>query len=116
MPENATGTIDFSRLTTTQMEQATGIARMQLHRWIARGMPTNADGGFDLPAFIDWLRRNPRIGRPRAYRRNPGAVEARIIERINQVIHEELSRGGLDVQEGGAATEKEITIDVKETE
>lgn len=92
-PAREPGAVDFSRLGTARMERATGIARMQLARWVARGMPQNADGTFDLRAFVAWLRRNPSIGRPRKYQRQPGAVACRIATRVRQVVIEELARG-----------------------
>jgi hypothetical protein len=83
--------VDFTRLTATEMEQTTKTRRQQLLRWQKdQGLPVGPDGRYSLPAFITWLRRNPRIGRVRKYARKPGAIEARIVGRIQQVLREEL--------------------------
>lgn len=51
------GPADFTRLTPTQMEAATGIARQQILRWHkSHGLARNADGTYSLPAFIAWLK------------------------------------------------------------
>lgn len=50
--------IDFSRLTPTQMEEATGIKRQQFGRWAKdHGMPRNGDGRtYSMHAVVAWLR------------------------------------------------------------
>jgi hypothetical protein len=86
--------IDFRRLSVTQMESATGIRRQQILRWHkAYDLPANPDGTYSMAAFIQWLRRNPQIGRARKYARKPGAVEKRIIARCAAIVREELNRG-----------------------
>ena len=46
---------DFKRLRPTQMQEATGFARQQILRWHKdHGLPRNADGSYNLAAFIAW--------------------------------------------------------------
>lgn len=91
---------DFGRLTMEQLTQATGISRQQLARWRNKhGLPTTQGGYYSMPAVFAWLRRAP-VGKTRSYRQKPGAVQARLAKRIQQVITEELSRGS-DVEPAG---------------
>jgi hypothetical protein len=83
-------TFDHNHLSMAEMERVTGVSRVQLLRWVERGLPRDPDSGcFSLPAFIAWLRKGD-TGRRRGYRRKPGAVEKRIVERIKSVVHDEL--------------------------
>jgi hypothetical protein len=50
--------VDFTRLSPTQMETATGIRRQVFRRWhIDNQLPRNADGTFSLPQFVAWLKK-----------------------------------------------------------
>lgn len=47
--------LDFSRLTPTQMEAATGVKRQTILRWNKdHGLPRNVDGTYSLPHFLEW--------------------------------------------------------------
>lgn len=47
---------DFNCLSPTQMELATGFPRQTILRWVKKnGLPRNADGSYDLPAFVAWF-------------------------------------------------------------
>lgn len=50
--------VDFTAMTPTQMEEATGIKRQQFGRWAKEhGMPRNGDGRtYSMPAVLAWLR------------------------------------------------------------
>jgi hypothetical protein len=51
------GQIDWHDLTPTQLEKATGIARIQWRRWEEKnGCPRKANRRYSLPAVIAWLR------------------------------------------------------------
>jgi hypothetical protein len=51
-------TVDFGRLTPTQIAEATGIRRQVFRRWhIDNQLPRNADGTFSLPQFVAWLKK-----------------------------------------------------------
>ena len=84
--------IDFQHLTSSELEKATGIHRQQILRWHKlHGLPRNTDGTYALPEVITWLRRFS-MKKPRARRSaKPSDTAARIVERIQGIIQEELS-------------------------
>lgn len=50
--------VDFTRLSPTQMEKATGVLRQQILRWHKQhGLPRNADHTYSMPAFVTWFER-----------------------------------------------------------
>jgi hypothetical protein len=56
--EGGADLVDFTRLSPTQMEKATGVLRQQILRWHKQhGLPRNADHTYSMPAFVTWLER-----------------------------------------------------------
>ena len=100
----ASGKTDFGQLTLEQLCRATGIARQQLLRWRDNhGMPQESNGYYSLPKIINWLRKAD-VGKVRGYRRKLGAVQKRIMLRIEQIVE----------QESGSCVEGETTCSASE--
>jgi hypothetical protein len=48
---------DFTKLSPTQIAEATGFPRQTILRWHkSHGLKRNADGTYNLPEFVEWLR------------------------------------------------------------
>lgn len=95
--------IDFSRLTVSQTEVATGYSRQTLHAWAKdRDAPRNADGTFDLPSLWGWFEKH--VSRRTAA---PSQKNAFVNDPLKRAKAEKLSRE-LDMQKGQLLVRDEV--------